>query len=279
LQILETVSQTNPVVLTVAGFDPSGGAGVIADLKTIQAFGCRPVAAITSLTFQNSQGVYGSIHQTAASVRAQILPLIEETEIAAVKTGMMPIAEIVSEIARLVRSQKLLPPVVDPVMRSSSGYQLMDDEAIEVLLDELLPVARLITPNTSEAERLSGMRIEDEQSMRAAARKLRDLGARAVLIKGGHLRQKSEVRSQESEETERAAIDLLDDDGNVTVLRDEWIETPNVRGTGCMLASAIAAGLGQGKSLDEAARTAKEYVNQIIRQFAPGSTKSARDAK
>jgi hydroxymethylpyrimidine/phosphomethylpyrimidine kinase len=274
-----TVSQTNPVVLTVAGFDPSGGAGVIADVKTIQAFGCRPVAAITSLTFQNSQGVYGSIHQTAASVLAQILPLIEETEIAAVKTGMLPTAEIVLEVARLVREQNLPSPVIDPVMQSSSGYELMEPEAVKALVHELLPLARLITPNVPEAERLTGLRIEDEQGLREAARKLRELGARAVLIKGGHLKQKSEVRSQKSEETERAAIDLLDDDGNVTVLRDEWIEAPNVCGTGCMLASAIAAGLGQGKSLDEAARTAKEYVNQIIRQFAPVSTKSARDAK
>jgi hydroxymethylpyrimidine/phosphomethylpyrimidine kinase len=270
-----TVSQAKPVVLTVAGFDPSGGAGVIADVKTIQAFGCRPVAAITSLTFQNSQGVYGSIHQTAASVRAQILPLIEETEIAAVKIGMLPTPEIVLEVARLVREQNLPSPVIDPVMQSSSGYELMEQEAVKALVHELLPLARLVTPNVPEAERLTGLRIEDEQGLREAARKLRELGARAVLIKGGHLVS----TGSGSDRVNRDAVDILDADENVTVLRDDWIESPNVRGTGCMLASAIAAGLGKGKSLDEAGRTAKEYVNQIIRQFAPVSTKSARDAK
>src|SRR5947207_9260995 len=118
------------VVLTIAGFDPSGGAGIIADVRTILHFGCRPVAAITSLTFQNAERVFGAIHESAESVRAQILPVIEETPVAVVKIGMLPTAEIVSEIARLIRAQKLPPPLIDPVMRSSSGYELMDQDAI-----------------------------------------------------------------------------------------------------------------------------------------------------
>jgi hydroxymethylpyrimidine/phosphomethylpyrimidine kinase len=270
-----TVSQTNPIILTVAGFDPSGGAGIIADVKTVQIFGCRPVAAVTSLTFQNSRGVFGSIHQTAASVRAQILPLIEEMEIAAMKTGMLPTAEIVLEVARLVREQNLPSPVIDPVMQSSSGYELTKPEAMKALVHGLLPLARLITPNVPEAERLTGLRIEDEQGLREAARKLRELGARAVLIKGGHLVS----TGSGSDRVNRDAVDILDAGENVTVFRDEWIEAPNVRGTGCMLASAIAAVLGQGKSLDEAVRTAKEYVHKMIRQFAPVSTRLSRDAK
>src|SRR5947207_13011844 len=121
-----------PVVLTVAGFDPSGGAGIIADVRAVLHFGCRPVAAITSLTFQNTEGVFGAVHESGQSVRAQILPVIEESPVAAVKTGMLPTAAIVREIAPLDRTQRLPLPVIDPVMRSSSGYELMDQEAIEV---------------------------------------------------------------------------------------------------------------------------------------------------
>src|SRR6266567_9033818 len=111
-----------PVVLTVAGFDPSGGAGIITDVRTVLGFGCRPVAAITSLTFQNTEGVFGAIHESAQSVRAQILPVIEESLVAAVKMGMLPTAEIILELAQLIRDQRLSPPVIDPVICSSSGY-------------------------------------------------------------------------------------------------------------------------------------------------------------
>ena len=256
-------NKSSPVVLTIAGFDPSGGAGILADVRTILRFGCRPVAAITSLTFQNTEGVFGAIHESAQSVRAQILPVIEESPLDAVKMGMLPTAEIVFEMAWLIRNEKLPPPVIDPVMRSSSGYELMDQEAIEVLRRELIPLARLLTPNIPEAEALAGIRIEDEQGMRNAAEKLREMGARAVLIKGGHLNQKSEVGSQKSEE--RQAIDILDNEGEVTVFRSEWIDTPPVRGTGCMISSAIASLLAQGIALNESVRTAKEFVADAIR--------------
>src|SRR6266513_1239937 len=135
-----------PVVLAVAGFDPSGGAGIITDVRTVLGFGCRPVAAITSLTFQNTEGVFGAIHESAQSIRAQILPVIEESPVAAVKTGMLPTAEIVLEIAQLIRNHNLPRPVIDPVMVSSSGYELMDHDAREALRRELIPLARLITP-------------------------------------------------------------------------------------------------------------------------------------
>src|SRR6266550_4375640 len=115
-------NKSSPVVLTIAGFDPSGGAGIIADVRTILHFGCRPVAAITSLTFQNRERVFGAIHKSAQSVRAQILPVIEESPVAGVKIGMLPTADIVLEIARMIRTQTLPPPVIDPVMRSSSGF-------------------------------------------------------------------------------------------------------------------------------------------------------------
>ncbi|HBB96437.1 MAG TPA: bifunctional hydroxymethylpyrimidine kinase/phosphomethylpyrimidine kinase [Blastocatellia bacterium] len=251
------------VVLTIAGFDPSGGAGIIADVRTILHFGCRPVAAITSLTFQNTERVFGAIHESARSVRAQILPVIEESPVAGVKIGMLPTAEIVLEIARMIRAQTLPPPVIDPVMRSSSGFELVEQDAIEALRSELIPLARLITPNVPEAEALTGVRIEDEQGMRSAAEKLREMGARAVLIKGGHLSQESEVRGQKSEG--RQATDLLMDQDEVTVFRGEWIDTPPVRGTGCMMSSAIASNLARGNSLPESVRVAKLFVADVIR--------------
>src|SRR5260370_943955 len=198
-----------PVVLSVAGFDPSGGAGIIADIKTLVNFGGRPVAAITSLTFQNSNGVFGAVHENAKSLCAQILPMVEEFRIAAFKTGMLPTPGIVLEVARLIRERNLPAPVIDPVLRSTSGYELMEADAIDVLIDELMPLARLITPNIPDAEKLTDLRIEDEAGMLVAACKLREMGARAVLIKGGHLEQRSEVSDQRLEQGFQA-IDVLD---------------------------------------------------------------------
>lgn len=260
-------SETNevPVALTIAGFDPSGGAGVIADIKTFTAFNCFATAAVTSLTFQNTMGVYGAVHQTAEAVRAQIMPVVEDFQIACVKTGMLPTREVIEEIARLFRETVLPAPVVDPVVRSTSGFDLIDDAALSSLTKELFPLSRLVTPNIPEAERITGLRIEDEEGMRRAANAIRDMGARAVLIKGGHLkRQNSELRTQNSEEVS-SAIDLLNDEGRVTVLRGEWIETTSTHGTGCTLAAAIAACLGLGMSLSESVEAAKRFVADAIR--------------
>ncbi len=249
-----SAANTTRVVLTIAGFDPSGGAGIIADVKALMAFGCRPAAAVTSLTFQNSETVFGSIHQTAESLRAQIFPLVKEFQIAAVKIGLLPTRELVLEVARLLRETSLPAPVVDPVLHSSSGYELMEPAAREVWLTELMPLARLITPNIPEAESLTGSPIKNESDMHAAAAKLREAGARAVLVKGGHL----PVLQSE-------AIDVLDDDGTVTVFRGEWIDGPPVRGTGCMLSAAIAAGLAAGMSLQDSVSAARSFVAGVMR--------------
>jgi hydroxymethylpyrimidine kinase/phosphomethylpyrimidine kinase len=269
----------SPTVLTIAGFDPSGGAGIIADIRTFVHFGCRPTAAITSLTFQNSQGVFGAIHETAESLRAQILPIVQEFEIAAVKIGMLPTVELAKEVVRLIREGHLPSPVIDPVRQSTSGSQLMDDDAFEILVTNLLPLARLVTPNIPEAERLAGINIDDENDIRQAAARIRELGARAVLIKGGHLDQESGVGSRESgvgsRESERSssptvregfvqAIDVLDDQGQAEIFRGEWIDGPPVRGTGCMLSSAIAAGLARKMPLSEAVAAAKQFVADQI---------------
>lgn len=264
---MPTDSNSLRVVLAVAGFDPSGGAGIIADIRTILAFGCRPAAAITSLTSQNSGGVFGAVHQSPESLRSQILPLIEEFRIGAVKIGMLPTRELVLEVVRLLHETELPAPVVDPVLRSSSGYELMEPAARQAWLTELMPLAHLITPNIPEAETLTGTKITNESEMQAAARRLGEMGARAVLIKGGHLNQKSDVRGQRSVETEPncQAIDLLDDQGSITSFRGEWIDAPPLRGTGCMLSSAIASGLSLGMDLHDSVGAAKRFVANAIR--------------
>ena len=267
---MPTNSNADRVVLTIAGFDPSGGAGIIADIRSILAFGCTPVAAMTAMTFQNSAGVFGAIHQTAESLRSQILPVVKEFRIGAVKIGMLPTAELVLEVVRLLRETNMPAPVVDPVLRSSSGYELMEPAAREAWLSALMSLARLITPNIPEAETLAGMTIVNEHDMRKAANKLREMGARSVLIKGGHLKERSGIRGRSLVEVEpnRQAIDVLDDEGLVTVFRDEWIDAPPVRGTGCMLSSAIAACLCLGMDLQDAVGSAKRFVAGAIR-YAP----------
>jgi len=242
------------VALTIAGLDPSGGAGVIADVRTFAAFGCFATAAITSLTFQNTTGVFGAVHQTPETVRAQVMPIVEDFKVACAKTGMLPTREIISEVARLFRETALPAPVVDPVMRATSGDDLIDDDAVESLIRELFPLALVITPNIPEAERLTGLNINNEPSMRVAARIIRGMGARAVLVKGGHLAG-----------VERYAIDVLDNEGRITVFAEEMIAGGEVHGSGCTLSAAIAAGLGNGQDLEEAIRTAKNFVTESIR--------------
>ncbi|MBD0371183.1 MAG: bifunctional hydroxymethylpyrimidine kinase/phosphomethylpyrimidine kinase [Pyrinomonadaceae bacterium] len=244
-----------PVALSIAGFDPSGGAGLVADIKTFTAFGCFATAAVTSLTFQNTTGVFGAVNQSAESVRAQVLPVVEDFQVDCAKTGMLPTREVIEEVARLFLETQLPAPVVDPVVRSTSGYDLIDDRALRSLVEKLLPLARVLTPNIPEAERITGLRIRDEKGMLEAARIMREMGAKAVLVKGGHL--------------EGEALDLLDDGGTIRAFRSERIETTSTHGTGCTLAAAIAAGLGHGQSLQSSVAAAKLFVTQAIRR-APG---------
>jgi hydroxymethylpyrimidine kinase/phosphomethylpyrimidine kinase len=267
-------SDTRPVILTIAGFDPSGGAGIVADIKTFTAFDCFAVAAVTSLTFQNTMGVFGAAHQTAEAVRAQVIPVVEDFSVAAVKTGMLPTREVITEVARLFREVNLPAPVVDPVVRSTSGYDLIDDEALASLVKELMPLACVVTPNIPEAERITGLRIEDEEGMRRAALALREMGARAALVKGGHLNNRDEGKGMRDEAKRKAgrvltAVDLLDIEGRVTLFRGEWIETTSTHGTGCTLSAAIAACLGRGLSLEKSVEAAKRFVTDAIRH-APG---------
>ncbi|HEX3186887.1 MAG TPA: bifunctional hydroxymethylpyrimidine kinase/phosphomethylpyrimidine kinase [Pyrinomonadaceae bacterium] len=256
-----------PVVLTIAGLDPSGGAGIVADIKTISALGCFPAAALTSITYQNTTGVFGAEHQSAETLRGQVEPVIRDLNVVAAKTGMLPTAEIVAEVARLFSEEKLQPPVVDPVMVSTSGHDLIGEEAFQILKSRLLPLARIVTPNIPEAERLAGLSIETESDMRRAAEAIRALGVRAVLVKGGH------------RAIQQQAIDLLlDDDGNFVEFREEYIDLGEIHGSGCTLSAAIAAGLGKGMTLEGAVRSAKTYITQQIRllRLAPRIGHGAR---
>jgi hydroxymethylpyrimidine/phosphomethylpyrimidine kinase len=250
---MNSEAQSAPVALTIAGLDPSGGAGILADVRTFVAFGCFPTSVLTSITFQNTLGVSGTNHQTAEVVRAQTLPLIADFTIAGAKTGMLPTREVIEEVARLFREEKLPAPVVDPVMQATSGDSLIDDEAVASLTRELFPLARVVTPNIPEAQRLTGSVIKSEKEMADAARLIRRIGARAVLVKGGHLQKES-------------ALDLLDDDGEVTLFRAEFIEGGDVHGSGCTLSAAIAACLANGMQLKDAVRAAKNYVTELIRR-------------
>jgi len=242
------------VVLTIAGLDPSGGAGIVADIKTIYALGCFPAAALTSITYQNTTGVFGAEHQSAATLRAQVEPVIRDLDVAAAKTGMLPTAEIVAEVARLFSEEALQPPVVDPVMVSTSGHDLIGDEAFQILKTRLLPVARIVTPNIPEAERLAGFSIHDEAEMRRAAEAIKAMGARAVLVKGGH----RAINDQ--------AVDLLlDETGELVEFREAYIDAGEIHGSGCTLSAAIAACLGKGMTLENAVRAAKTYVTEAIK--------------
>ena len=244
----------NPAVcLTIAGLDPSGGAGIIADIKTFTAFGCFATAAVTSLTFQNTMGVFGAINQTAESVRGQVVPIAEDFKIGGVKTGMLPTGEIIEEIAGLIQELNLPAPVVDPVVRSTSGFDLVDDKALQNLIKNLFPLARVVTPNIAEAERITNSKIESFAAMKTAAQKIYDLGASAVLVKSGHLIHAGRTR------------DLLFDGANFETFEGEFIETTATHGTGCTLASGIAANLANGKTLIDSISAAKEFVTEAIR--------------
>jgi len=252
------------IALTIAGFDPSGGAGVLADVRTFTAFGLQACAAITSITSQDSANVFGVVHQPPEVVRAQVEPLLKGFSIACAKTGMLPTSSIVIEVARLFRETDLPRPVVDPVILSSSGYRLMEAAAVRVLVNELMPLARLVTPNVPEAETLTGMTITSEADMRRAAVAIREMGARAVLVKGGHLGERKAEGGRQKAESEDA-VDVLDDEGRVTVFRERRISGAGLHGSGCILSAAIAAGLGKGMTLEDSIGAAKSFVLAAIR--------------
>jgi hydroxymethylpyrimidine kinase/phosphomethylpyrimidine kinase len=248
------VQNSQPVVLTIAGLDPSGGAGIIADVQTFSAFGCFATAAITSITFQNTQEVFGASHQSAENVRDQIEPVIEDFAISGIKTGMLPGADVIKEIAWLIGKYKLPRPVVDPVVRSTSGYDLIDDESLASLIRYMFPISGLVTPNLPEAERITGLKLANEKDIERAARAMQEMGAKNVLIKGGHFQQSESAR------------DFLFKGEKLTIFSESWIDTKATHGTGCTLSAAIAANLALGNDLETSISIAKKFVTEAIRR-------------
>ena len=248
-----------PVVLSIAGSDCSGGAGIQADLKTFAAHRVYGAAVITALTAQNTLGVSGVHVPPPAFVRQQIDAVCDDLDVAAVKTGMLvdaPIIEAVVAGLQRALSRRRFPIVVDPVLISKSGHQLLADDAIETLRTRLLPLATIVTPNLPEASRLVGFDVVDDDSAVRAGRFLIAAGAKAALIKGGH-------------GTSTTVTDLLVTADAVVPITTMRIDTPHTHGTGCTLSAAIACGLAKGRSLEDAVRDAVAYVHTAI-LFAPG---------
>jgi len=245
------------IALTIAGSDSGGGAGIQADLKTFQRFGVFGTSAITAITAQNTKGVSRWEAVPADLVRAQIDSVAEDLPPAAFKTGMLANAAVASSVAGAIRDNSLRNYVLDPVMVATSGDVLFEPDAIEVIRRELIPEAFLVTPNLHEAAILVGETIEDEDAMaRAAETIVNEMGAKAVLIKGGHLTSPDRV------------VDILYD-GNVRAFRGQRLDTINTHGTGCTLSAAITAQLARGESLHAAVRRAIDYVHNAI-ATAPG---------
>ena len=238
-------------VLTIAGSDCSGGAGIQADIKTITVHKMYAMSAITALTAQNTTGVYGILDAGADFVAKQLDCIFEDIRPDAVKVGMVSKADIIDTIAGKLAQYEIKDVVVDPVMISTSGSRLLSDDAMDALVRRLLPMARIITPNIPEASALCGFEIKAEADMEKAAAHLEKATGAAVLIKGGHL--------------EDCADDLLIEGGVLTWLRGARVETSNTHGTGCTLSSAIACNLADGYSLAESVLRAKDYVTGALK--------------
>lgn len=244
---------TIPIALTIAGSDSGGGAGIQADLKTFQAFGTFGTSVIAALTAQNTLGVHGVQSVPPAFVRAQLDAVASDLRPAALKTGMLATADIIEAVAAGIRAHGLRPLVVDPVMVATSGDRLLDAGAERALMERLLPLAALVTPNLDEAAILVGARVTTVADMERAARVLVERGATAALVKGGHL-QGDEV------------VDVLFDGAALAQWRRRRIAGHGGHGTGCTLSAAIAAGLAHGRTLHSAVEDALDFVHRAIAQ-------------
>lgn len=240
------------VILTIAGSDSGAGAGIQADLKTIAAHGAYGGSVLTAVTAQNTYGVAATEPVSANLIRAQIAAIFADFDVVAVKSGMLGTAEAVSAVADALRQHRPPHYVLDPVLVATSGYFLLAPRATPALLRDLLPLATLVTPNASEAEALTGMRVATPREAEAAGRRLLEMGVHAVLVTGGHLQ-------------EQPATDVLVAAEGVRSFPGEFIDSPHTHGVGCTYASAIATQLGHGLSLTDAIVLAKAYVTEAIR--------------
>jgi hydroxymethylpyrimidine kinase/phosphomethylpyrimidine kinase len=234
-----------PTALTIAGVDSGGGAGIAADLKTFAALGVHGTCVITSVTAQNTRGVIDSFDIPVEFIEKEFNAIVSDIRIDCAKTGMLSSPDIVKTVAGLIKKQKL-PLVIDPVMAAEAGGELLKDEAIGIMIEELLPLATLVTPNVFETERISGLKIKDINDAKIAAKKINNLGAKAVIIKGGHL----------------AGTDVLYD-GNYTYIVGELVKG-GTHGSGCTHSAALTAELAKGTPLIKAAHLAKKFVEHAI---------------
>jgi hydroxymethylpyrimidine/phosphomethylpyrimidine kinase len=243
---------TYPRILSIAGSDSGGGAGIQADLKTFSALGCYGMTAITALTAQNTCGVR-AIHAVPLDMlRAQIDAVVEDIGVDAVKIGMLHAPEVVITVTQALDDHQLQQVVLDPVMAAANGAKLINDDAMQTLVSEPFPRARLVTPNLDEAAMLLGRPLMTQDDMRQAAADLLQMGARAVLVKGGHM-------------PGHDVVDIFQEQGGEPlVMRSPRIVTLNLHGAGCTLSSAIAAFLGLGETLPQAVMAARDYVMQAI---------------
>ena len=236
--------------LSIAGSDCSGGAGIQADIKTMTMHGVYAMSVITALTAQNTVGVRGIQESAPGFLRQQMDAVFEDIYPDAVKIGMAPSSELIRIIADRLQYYKAKNIVVDPVMVATAGSALMNNDAVQTLVEELLPIATLVTPNIPEAEVLSGLKIETNEDMAEAARQIGDRYHCSVLLKGGH--------------SMNDANDLLYENGNLTWFEGKRIDNPNTHGTGCTLSSAIASNLAKGYTLAESVQMAKNYISGAL---------------
>ena len=251
-------------VLTIAGSDCSGGAGIQADIKTISALGCYAASAITAITVQNTQGVT-AVHAVPPEIVAgQIRAVMDDIKPKAVKIGMVNDAETIKAIADTLADYDIEHIVVDPVMVSTSGSKLMQDDAIKVFIEKLLPMSTLITPNIYEAEILAGKKITDEDAMNDVAGEILSKGAEAVLIKGGHIEgdKKVDLLYNAIRKTEARSSELTMMIGDS--FESETVETRNTHGTGCTLSAAIASNLAMGLGINKAIDKAKYWLTSAL---------------
>lgn len=242
-----------PIVLTVAGFDPSSGAGTTADIKTIAAHGCYGVGCVTALTVQSTQGVRRSEPVSGKLIRDTLKELAADFSFGAVRVGMLGSADGVAAVADFLKNNKVPNVVLDPVITSSSGEPLLDAKGVEKMRKELLPLATIITPNIDEAGALAGMPVTNVDQMRAAAAALHKLGAKNVVVTGGHLDK---------------PVDVLSAGGHVHEFASDRQRSTSTHGTGCAFATALACHLALGRDLDDAVVLSKAYVSSAIARAA-----------
>lgn len=243
-----------PVILSIAGFDPSSGAGITADVKTAAAHGCYAVTCATALTVQSTQGVAAVEAVSGSLVRATLKLLVEDVEISGIRIGMLATGEIATAVADFLEQHHPI-TVLDPVLRASSGTTLTGEAAIQVIRSRLLRLATVITPNIAEAEALTDTKIGSQQDMLAAAEVLRNLGARNVIVTGGHTAENADL--------------LVDEAGDHYFLEGKRIASSNTHGTGCAFATALICNLVKGDALRLAAAKAKQYVSEAIAAAHP----------